>query len=261
MVYLLGDLNIYDKRFDKFDTSKIIKTSNNIPMKLFDRFMGLIPTPVFIHNQNPKHFPKQKAFKSCARLDYIMVLYYDKYPTVKVKEIVTKSDQLAVIFNINVPHVRNIEIKFEKFQKMVNLDYSLIDETLDSLCQSLDWAADPIGSFGQYDIARKFLLESCCNFKTKTRSSNYKNRNFDYVGILQNKAVKAFNKNDMKSFQNLTDEIQHAVTSTTEKLMSTATISTDSKSFYKWAENVLKPVKKRLVNSLCQIKILMRWPI
>ena len=81
-----------------------------------------------------------------------MVMYHDKFPSGKVKEIVTKSDHLAVILNINVPYLKNIEVKFDKFQKITDLDFKLIDETLECLCEDFDWENDVISCFGQYDI-------------------------------------------------------------------------------------------------------------
>ena len=247
MVYCMGDFNVYEKRYFKDDTSKVAPTPacpNSLAYRLF---MNSIPGPAHFYFENePTHFPYQNHIRTCAKLDYLFVIYAgDKFPGGKKKLWITTSDHRALILQINVPYLANVKIRFSKYEKIINTDYDFIDALLFKEANSMKWEPEFCwDNLTRLEILKEDLIRAHSFSFSQNRPTG--TSGFDSkIKILQQKASRARLKNDWESYHDLCAQIREVITAKATTALNDCGDDEDKKSgvFFKWAGSILKPNK------------------
>ena len=131
--YLLGDLNMFDLRYEVIDGKFVPKTPKTSPQtNVYHMFHKMLPTENYRHlfMGAPTHTPYQKDAVTCAQLDYMIQFHHGKFPGGKTKLRPTQSDHMALVYNFNVAFAKTVEVKFQSFDNRKDSDFEMLDELL-----------------------------------------------------------------------------------------------------------------------------------
>ena len=247
LVYVLGDFNAYKNRYMKDDTSKIAHRPPCRNSLAYNSLINSIPGPAhFYFKDEITHWPHQRNIESCAKLDYLFVIYSgEKYPAGKTQLWITTSDHRALLLHVNVPFLTNVKIRFKNYDKVLNTDFKFIDILLYRAAKKLIWDAESTwNNFTKLEIYRDHLIEAHSLHIPQRRPKGTKNYE-SKIQILQNKAQIAQSKNDMVSYRSLCQEIREVITLKAVSALNNCADDEDKKTglFYKWAGSIMKPEK------------------
>ena len=247
LVYVLGDFNAFQHRYMKDDTKKLAKTPPCPNSQAYKSLMNSIPGPANFYFKNEiTHWPHQRNIKTCAKLDYLFVIYSgQEFPSGKTQVWITTSDHRCLILRINVPYLCNIKIKFRNYTKVLNSDFKFIDHMLLREAKKFSWDSESaLINFSKLEILRDHLIEAHSLQIPQRRPKGTKNLE-SKIQLLQNKANIAKAKNDMQSYYALCNEIREAITYKATTALNKCAGDEDKKSgvFYRWAGSILKPDK------------------
>ena len=246
LIYVMGDLNVYEKRFFKNDPKKIAPTPPCKNSKAFQTLMESIPGPSHFYFNEPTHFPHQNNIQTCSQLDYIFAIYAgDRVPKGKTTVWVTTSDHRALLLVVNIPFLQNIKVRFKTYDRVINTSFLFIDSQLAKAATKMKWDPEHCwDNLSKIEIYRDHLLEAHSLTFRQRRPTN--TRNFEAkIKILQNKAQIARDNNDWWNYDQLTEEIREAITLKATTALKDCSENDDKQSglFYKWAGSILKPNK------------------
>jgi hypothetical protein len=244
LIYIAGDLNMFDKRYSISDLKKIVIPPESLPQVIsFREFHRILPSENYEHMFfEPTHRPYQKNAMTIAQLDYMLVIHSGKFPRGKSKQLVTKSDHDALVLNVNVPYLAPATVKFTKQNKRYNTDYELLDSILEQEMRSNGISPVSINvDFGYLDLVRQEQEYALSDIKTKSLPKAGK---YDVgIRILQNKANKARKNSDMASYHKIVSEIQKLLTTLASRRMDKVTRDKSSFVFHRWASAIIKPCR------------------
>lgn len=252
LTYLLGDLNLYDQRYDSRDFKIAIEVNKYLPaVKSFHQLQSVFTGNFASLFTGVTHVPRSTVAKdgvvTAAQLDYIYCQYPgDKYPKGKSKLLSgsESADHFCLVVNVNLPKFVPNKIEFEDEFKLIEPDYALVNETLTKLLVSRPISVDNADvDFLNYDSLRSSLLEATGFCRKRSIPNKLTNPHKIKICILQDKANKARAKGDMASFRNFEEQIRVSIAEYLIHSANTASKEKSSADFHKFAGALLKPVK------------------
>lgn len=242
LVYLMGDINAYKHRVSRVDHNLIIR-ANNSATKSYEMLVSSISSRWDHHFSGVTHRPYQQGVTTCAQLDYMIVIFSeDRHPKGKCKSIVTMSDHDALVLVVNVPKLRQIKIKFENFDRRIDVDFDLMNSVLRQEAEAIDFSAMGIELSLAYLEQNRIFIEENTGRGYTVRKPAAKGISC-HIALLQNRACKAKKRGDFAVYGDIVKEIRRATTELAEFRMQSATRNRCSRSFYSWASQVAKPCK------------------
>lgn len=250
--YLLGDLNLYDRRFDSRDFSKVIEVSKYTPaVKCFNKLQEVFTGNFASLYTGVTHVPRSTVAKSgvvtAAQLDYIFCQYpADKYPKGKSKLIhgSDSADHYCLQVVINLPKFTPNEVVFEDEFKLFEPDLKLVNDTLtELLVRNPISNTDSDTDFLNIDSMKSLLLEATGICRKRSIPNRLTNPHKIKICILQDKANKARSRGDMVRFREIEDQIRLAIANYLTESANKSSVEKSSADFHQFAGALLKPVK------------------
>lgn len=252
LTYLMGDLNLYDQRYDSRDFNTPIEVNKYLPaVKSFNKLQSVFTGNFESLFTGVTHVPRSTVAKdgviTAAQLDYIYCQYPgDKYPKGKSKLLSgsESADHFCLQVMVNLPKFVPNKISFEDEFKLMEPDHALVNETLTKLLISRPISIENADrDFLNYDSLRSSLLEATGFCKRRSIPNKLTDPRKIKICILQDKANKARAKGDMTSFRNFEEQIRIAIAEYLVHNASTSSKEKSSSDFHKFAGALLKPVK------------------
>ena len=132
LVYVSGDMNCFDHRYQRFDTRDIVTLpSYNVKRKSYKLMLDCFPTFFESCFTGVTHFPRDVKVLTVSQLDYVFAIGRSgKIPTGVAKTIRSKSDHLALVVNLKLPQYTFPEVTFEPAVRLIDSQYDLVESTM-----------------------------------------------------------------------------------------------------------------------------------
>ena len=247
LVYFMGDLNCYDKRYCINDWNKEVYCYPARPaVKSFKKLMNAFPTKFYHLYRGVTHIPRAFTSTSVSQLDYMILLYTgDKYPK-GVTKLLTggTSDHFGICSFVNLPKFGFVRPVFEPRYRSLDTDYKLASETLRKILVKQPISEQHVErDYTNYEIMKHFLLTSTTRYKRKIMPKGIYHPTLVRITILQSSATRASLNGDNVKFAELEDQIRVATTEYFTEVNDDASQDRSSQLFYSWCRNIIKPVK------------------
>lgn len=251
LTYLLGDLNLYNQRYNATDFQSIIEVSKYLPAvksfkKLQETFTGNFASLFTGVTHVPRSTVSKTGVITAAQLDYIYCQYPgDKYPKGKSKLISgsDSSDHFCLQVVVNLPKFTPNQIVFDDEFKLFEPDYTLVNDTMTTLLINRPITSNSDLDFLNFDSTKFSLLEATGVCRKRSIPNKLTNPHLIKICILQERANKARRRGDMISFRKLEDEIRVVIAQYLSHSATTASKEKSSSDFHLFAGALLKPVK------------------
>lgn len=250
--YLLGDLNLYNQRYDSIDFKSVIEVNKYLPaVKSFEKLQNVFTGNFASLFTGVTHVPRSTVAKdgrvTAAQLDYIYCQYPgDRYPKGKAKIISgsESADHFCLQVVVNLPKFTPNKIVFEDEFKLFEADYKLVNDTLTALLIKRPISSEnPDKDFLNFDALKSELLEATGICRKRSIPNKLTNPHKIKICILQEKANKARVQGDMVNFRKIEDDIRVAIANYLVESTNTASRDKSSSDFHRFAGALLKPVK------------------
>lgn len=252
LAYLLGDLNLYNKRYDSVDFRTLVDVSQySAAVKSYNKLLECFTGKFASLYTGVTHVPRSPCSKdkdtTAAQLDYIFCQYPgSRYPKGKCKVILGAEtcDHFCLVAVINLPKFVPKKIEFETSFKLFEPDYGLVNDTLTHILVNNPISSDKADlDFLSIEATRLQLLEATGTTRKRSIPNKLTNPYLIKACILQDRADKARVRGDIRSFKEFEDKIRVVISEFLVDRASKVSVDKSSSDFHKYAGALLKPVK------------------
>ena len=247
LIYMLGDMNCFNQRYEKTDWSvKGATDFNGYQVKSYMKMIRSFPASYKFMHTGITHIPRANTSRTCAQLDYIVSIFNQgRCPSGKSKVFRgTTSDHFCISVLINIPRFTFFVPKFETRYRSVDTDYALADLTLAKIRRKWPLRSAHIEQdFLTHENTKSFLLNSTTRNIKRVMPVGAYHPTLVRAQILQQKAHSAYMSGDVELFNNYELKIRETMSRYYNDIAKKASRDRQAPLFYDWCRFMSKPTK------------------